>query len=853
METVAAIVIQTAVRRMIAIDLAERMLIEASLSDAGNRDVFAEEYIQTSPSEVEQKFEPFPPECDPHVESFALKSEAPFEAFPQRDEQDFEALWTQSSESAEHQAIPPEHERNPETRPAQNFTAFPSAREETVIEQEEKQHRAPAIAMQERDREDLPPATADDHDFAEDAPTKGKRNFDALLSKYETNLAAFSSMNENRHENAPIKIDRNAETVPPKNKGQDSVFPPEGRQMTFSQKETQTVPAKQERDLEILPSVEVQKRTAPLVNQERDLEILQPVNSQHQQATPLEAAVPLEAVPYHMYDVAAIQIQSTFRGWWVRDSLNVDHFCACRIQRAYRSFRERMGFMFDIYRIAIIQSLWRRKLAERELGRLRNEAAEKEAEKSRRQAARRESEKVRRLARDAERRRKAEELEDKRRRELAAQKEAEEVEAENLRKIAAQKEAEDLEARRQQEQEAARKMAEERESERLREIAAQKEAERLRMLEAQRSAEELEAERLREELEAKREQELAARKKVEERESERLREVAAQKEAERLRMLEAQRLAEELEAERLREAARKEAEKLEAEKLRIENVARDAAATRIQSHWRTTEARKECLDRLVSVLLLQSIARRWLAKKQVSLKIQEEASSRVKRATEVHCWSPVQSDSSASVEAEIGFPDVAASAFTEETMDAFSESDESSKEEELKEPQSQIHRVSSGVEADEIEGDQKWVTVSHSYDEETFVQSYASKDKSAAVGSLESKDKAEVTKLSADELIELFIHTSMSATRDNDRCVTPLRMESPVNRSAAQSVTSSAATSLVDEKACEERPKFPGRPPRQEKTENANDILDREVLLAKEKVDRMNARLSKGKAVVKKV
>ena len=25
------------------------------------------------------------------------------------------------------------------------------------------------------------------------------------------------------------------------------------------------------------------------------------------------------------YDLAAIQIQSVFRGWWVRDSINVDH------------------------------------------------------------------------------------------------------------------------------------------------------------------------------------------------------------------------------------------------------------------------------------------------------------------------------------------------------------------------------------------------------------------------------------------------------------------------------------------------------------------------------------------------
>ena len=44
METVAAIVIQTSVRRMIAIDVAERMLIEASLEDVRDLDAFSIEY-----------------------------------------------------------------------------------------------------------------------------------------------------------------------------------------------------------------------------------------------------------------------------------------------------------------------------------------------------------------------------------------------------------------------------------------------------------------------------------------------------------------------------------------------------------------------------------------------------------------------------------------------------------------------------------------------------------------------------------------------------------------------------------------------------------------------------------------
>ena len=159
------------------------------------------------------------------------------------------------------------------------------------------------------------------------------------------------------------------------------------------------------------------------------------------------------------------------------------------------------------------------------------------------------------------------------------------------------------------------------------------------------------------------------------------------------------------------------------------------------------------------------------------------------------------------------------------------------------------YRAKSEVKADEDNDDQKWVTVSNIYDEETFVQSYATEE-SAAVSSLEKKEQAEISKLSADELIKLFIQTSVSTNIGKSQSVTPLRMESPVNciRSSAPSVTSSASASLVDEAIHEERPKFQGRSPRQKRLENSNEILDREVLLVKEKVDRMNARLAKNNA-----
>ena len=64
-----------------------------------------------------------------------------------------------------------------------------------------------------------------------------------------------------------------------------------------------------------------------------------------------------------MYELAAIDIQSAFRGWWVRDSLNVDHFCATRIQSQFRAYRCRMDFFYDIYRIIVVQSIWRRRQA----------------------------------------------------------------------------------------------------------------------------------------------------------------------------------------------------------------------------------------------------------------------------------------------------------------------------------------------------------------------------------------------------------------------------------------------------------------------------------------------------------
>lgn len=66
-----------------------------------------------------------------------------------------------------------------------------------------------------------------------------------------------------------------------------------------------------------------------------------------------------------MHHLAAIQIQSSFRGWWVRDSINVDHFCATLIQTAFRRWHTRMEYHYDLFRITVVQSVWRQKMVYR--------------------------------------------------------------------------------------------------------------------------------------------------------------------------------------------------------------------------------------------------------------------------------------------------------------------------------------------------------------------------------------------------------------------------------------------------------------------------------------------------------
>lgn len=71
--------------------------------------------------------------------------------------------------------------------------------------------------------------------------------------------------------------------------------------------------------------------------------------------------------PVDFLTLAAVRIQAAFRGWWVRDCIAVDHYCATMIQKAYRGFLYRTRYLHLMYSIVTVQSLWRRQLARRKV------------------------------------------------------------------------------------------------------------------------------------------------------------------------------------------------------------------------------------------------------------------------------------------------------------------------------------------------------------------------------------------------------------------------------------------------------------------------------------------------------
>ena len=81
-----------------------------------------------------------------------------------------------------------------------------------------------------------------------------------------------------------------------------------------------------------------------------------PQNQQHEGHSPED----LEAL---IFDLAAVRIQSAFRGWFARDCITVDNYCACIIQKSFRTYQCQKHYRLDMYRIVKLQTFVRRHLA----------------------------------------------------------------------------------------------------------------------------------------------------------------------------------------------------------------------------------------------------------------------------------------------------------------------------------------------------------------------------------------------------------------------------------------------------------------------------------------------------------
>ncbi|GAX18944.1 hypothetical protein FisN_8Hh163 [Fistulifera solaris] len=80
-----------------------------------------------------------------------------------------------------------------------------------------------------------------------------------------------------------------------------------------------------------------------------------------------------QKMTYDLYNLAAIRIQAAFRGFWARDSLDVDHFCATLIQRCVRRYLCETKYKYGHYHAypyaVRIQTMWRGILAKQNLHR----------------------------------------------------------------------------------------------------------------------------------------------------------------------------------------------------------------------------------------------------------------------------------------------------------------------------------------------------------------------------------------------------------------------------------------------------------------------------------------------------
>ncbi|GAX12061.1 hypothetical protein FisN_8Lh163 [Fistulifera solaris] len=76
---------------------------------------------------------------------------------------------------------------------------------------------------------------------------------------------------------------------------------------------------------------------------------------------------------YDLFNLAAIRIQAAFRGFWARDSLDVEHFCASLIQKYVRRYLCETKYKYGHYHVypyaVRIQTTWRGVLAKQNLHR----------------------------------------------------------------------------------------------------------------------------------------------------------------------------------------------------------------------------------------------------------------------------------------------------------------------------------------------------------------------------------------------------------------------------------------------------------------------------------------------------
>ena len=108
-----------------------------------------------------------------------------------------------------------------------------------------------------------------------------------------------------------------------------------------------------------------QQKAVPTEQQRRHQLIQKTVGSRKIEPKPFRADPPPQNKQERIQRCisSAIVIQRIFRGWWARDSLHLDNYCAILLQKSARGFLAKANFYYDMYRIVLAQSYVRTVLA----------------------------------------------------------------------------------------------------------------------------------------------------------------------------------------------------------------------------------------------------------------------------------------------------------------------------------------------------------------------------------------------------------------------------------------------------------------------------------------------------------